>query len=572
MIQVFIPFLLSLSVLSAPPDTLEWGTWGNSELFLMRFERSVNDTTLLHGDYEVYFAGTMLIRGGFNRRLKHGVWEHYHPVTRRLMAVGLFNRGYRDGEWEYYYTDGSLRARKAFHSGDASETQISYFRDGRKRMELSRDEFGIVDDLILYYPNGDTLLRRTCDNSDECLSRCVNRSYYRKGPRFEHYEYLLDRCHEEAVAGMRRGEDYITSIYLLNPGSDTYRANSIARHNGPYRKYHNNGRLWEQHYYDNGRLINVLATYSRGGRMRGGGTILEGSGALIRYNARGDTARVENYSNGYRNGPARYYELRARKRAEGYYTDGHPSGRWKLRGGDQRVRTHIDFIRPDSALSTGVRRTQITGHEGAYVDFMREGKWIFYDFYGDTASVEHYHNGLLDGPFRSYKSGVLERTGYFRDGVPDGEWLTYNRSGKVTWSELYNASEGTADMAPPYRLELDFPIFDRFNNAERSFEPEWHEARFVPDYIRMPWEGNIDGRRTFMTAVAGRSDGAVIFAVDVEDTGHIFGIRVIKSSRSEYYRAAADFLGMMPFMYPATYAGMPRTSRQIISFYFTEIN
>ncbi len=559
-------------MLSSPPDTIEWGTWGNSEFFLMRFQRSVNDTTLLHGDYEVYFAGRMLIRGGFNRRFKHGVWEHYHPVTRRLMAVGLYKKGYRDGEWEYYHTDGSLRSRKVFDGGNASETQTAYFRDGRKRIELSRDDLGRVNDLILYYLNGDTLFRRTCDNRDECYSKCVNRSYYRRGPRFENYEYILDRCHDEVVAAMRRGEDYLTSVYLLDPGSDTYRARTVARYNGSYRRYHNNGRLWEQHYYEDGRLINALATYSRGGRLRDGGTIQEGTGTLIRYSARGDTARVEHYKNGYRHGPARYYEPRNRKRGEGYFANGEPSGTWKLRGQDQRVRTQIEFIRPDSARSTGVRRTQIKGHEGAYVDFMREGKWVFYDFYGDSASLEYYHKGLLDGPFKAFTGGALERTGRFRDGVPDGEWKTYNRSGKVTWSETYDASEGSADMAPPYRLELNFPIYDRFNNSDQSYEPEWAEARMLPDYTRIPWQGNIDGRQTFMSASAGRSDGAVIFVVDVEDTGHIFNIRCLKSSRREYYTAAADFLGMMPFMYPATYAGLPRTSRQIISFYFAEIN
>lgn len=572
MIQAFVPVLLSLSMLASPPDTLEWGSWGTSELFLMRFERSVNDTTLLHGGYEVYFAGNLLMRGGFDRRLKHGVWEHYHPVSRRLMSVGLYRKGYREGTWEYFNTDGSLRGTKTFDRGIPTETQVAYARDGQKRIELTYDNQNLVSSVVLYYPNGDTLLRRSCDNSEPCVSRCVHRSYYFKGPRFESYEYLLDRCNPEVEAGLRRGEDYLTTIFLLDPGRDTYLARNIVRYSGAYRKYHNNGRLWEQHYYDNGRLINVLASYSRGGRLRDGGTIHEGSGTLIRYSAKGDTARVEYYKNGLRNGPARYYEPRNRKQAEGEYTDNQPSGRWQLRGPDQRVRTRIEFITPDSAISTGVRRTQIKGHEGAYVDFMREGKWVFYDFYGDTASLEYYHHGLLNGPFRLFNSGALERAGEFRDGVPNGDWYTYNRSGKVTWKESFDASEGSGDLAPTYRLELDYPIYDRFNDAERSFEPEWFEARVLPDYTAIPWEGNIDDRRTFMTAVAGRSDGAVIFAVDVEDTGHIFGIRCLKSSRREYYTAAADFLGMMPFMYPATYAGLPRTSRQIISFYFTEIN
>lgn len=572
MIQACVPFLLSLTMLTAPPDTIEWGSWGSPELFLMRFQRSTNDSTILHGDYEVTFAGRLLIKGALNRSLKHGVWEHYHPVSRRLMAVGLYSYGVREGTWEYYNTDGSLRATKVFERGRPTETQTAYARDGQKRIELGYDAQGLIDDITLYYPNGDTLMRRTCVNSEGCISRCVNRSYYFKGPRFENYSYTLDRCNQEVEDGLRRGDDYLSSFFMLDPGRDTYLARNIVRYDGAYRKYHNNGRLWEQHYYEDGRLINVLATYNRGGRVRDGGTITEGTGALFRYSAKGDTARVEYYVDGLRNGPARYYEPRNRKRAEGFYENNQPSGRWKLRGQDQRVRVLIDFLSPDSAQSTGVRRTQIKGHEGMYVDFMRQGKWVFYDFYGDTASIEYYDKGLLNGPFRLFNNGTIERSGAFKDGVPDGEWLTYNRSGKVTWQEVYDASEGDGDIAPAYRLELDYPIHDRFRDAERSFEPELLEARLLPDYTSIPWEGNIDGRRTFMSAVAGRSDGAVIFAVDVEDTGHIYNIECVKSSRSEYYTAAADFLGMMPFMFPSVYAGLPRNSRQVISFYFTEIN
>lgn len=551
---------------AAPPDTVEWATWGYPYSFMMKYQRSVNDTALLHGDFETYYAGNLVIKGRFNNRKKDGLWEHFDPRTGTKTSAGYYRGGFRNGRWEFFTIDGFRKATKDYASGMPVGMHTSYFNNGAPRLELALRNDTALTSLTLFYPWGDTLLTRGCVyGGDSAL--CTHRSYYRKGPRHEVYTFITHRHNETVETLLRWGHDYLADVFMLDPTHDTFLAGELTRMHGSYRRYHPTGRLWEQHYYESGRLINVLATYSRWGRIKFGGSFYEGTGTVVRYSSKGDTARVETFVHGVRHGPARYYEPRNRKRAEGFYLNGQPAARWSLRGPDQSLRGFIRFETPDSAVSEGLRKAYTPRHIGAYVNGLRQGKWVFFDYYGDTLSVEHYDRGILHGPYRLYTTGALERSGRYRDGVPDGEWLTYNRSRKVTYRMDYEAlSAAQSEYEPAHRLELNFPIYTRFQPRAKVVD-----AELLPEIAFMPWEGVVEGRRMQMRAIAGRADGDVIFAVDVEDTGHITGIRSLKSSHPEFYNAAAGFVGVMPYMIPASFEGLPRHSRRLVSFYFDEL-
>jgi antitoxin component YwqK of YwqJK toxin-antitoxin module len=564
-----MPAVFSLLIplmLCAPTDTIEWSEWGDARGFLMKYQRSVNDTTLLHGRFETFLEGRLVMKGQFHTRRKDGLWEHFHPVTGKPAARGYYRRGLRNGRWEFYSVDGVLKSTKDYKNGLPAGYHTSYYANGKPRMLLSLRNDTAITEVVLFYPEGDTLLRRSFVYGDT-LVRCAHQSYYRKGPRFEAYTFTLDPDHPVIAQRLKWGFDYLADVVLADPTTDYFLPSTVMALDGSYRRFHSNGRQWEHRVYENNRLINVLGSHNRWGRLRNNGDFVNGNGQLIRYADHGDTARVEHYRNGLRHGPARYYEPRLRKRAEGHFLDGKPSGTWLHRGADQSVRLIITYHTPDSATSRAIPKAAVTAHEGSYVNGVRQGKWVFYDYYGDTLTVEHYRQGLPHGPFRQYTLGVLEREGNFIDGVPDGLWHTYNRNGKITWIENFSAQSGyDNELAPPYRLEFDYPVHSKFAYSMSRSEPS-----IVQQMGNVPWEIVINNRRVAMFATAGRQDGDVVFALDVEDTGHVYAVRSLKSSHPDYYQAALDFVGVMPYMTPATFEGMPRESRAIISFYFDEI-
>lgn len=562
--NLIFSLVLAFTVTS-PSDTVEWANWGHSQAFFMKYQRSVNDTTMLHGDFESYFKGNLIMKGSFKQNRKDGLWEHFDPITRKLSARGYYRHGHRNGRWEFFVADGLLRAQKDYKGGLPAGYHTSYYGTGKKRCEVKLKNDTTIESVVLFYARGDTLLRRDCKPT-EWGGQCTHRSYYRKGPRYEDYNFIIDRRDSLVQKMLARGEDYLSEVFLLDPVSDELAARSATKLNGSYRKYHTSGRLWEQLYYDEGKLINALATYSWFGRNRDGGDFINGNGTHIRYSSRGDTARIENHLDGLRNGQARYFEPRNRKRAEGYFEKGKPSGRWTLRGSDQHPRAIVEFHSTDSASIKGLKRKHLDAFEGSYTKNLRQGKWVLYDYYGDTLAVEHYQQGLLHGRFKLFTSGLMERVGNYYKGVPDGKWYTFNRSGKVTWVEDFTAMSSEVEYAPPYVLEFDHPIFSQFDYSYKSTE-----ATLLREFAFLPWDFVLDGKPFLMEARAGRADGEVIFAVDIEDTGHIVQVTALSAGRQDFFEAAAEYMGSMPYMRPASFEGMPRKSRQLVSFYFSEI-
>lgn len=74
--------------------------------------------------------------------------------------------------------------------------------------------------------------------------------------------------------------------------------------------------------------------------------------------------------------------------------------------------------------------------EGYYKNGQREGNWVifypYHAFYGDDPTTKHvfleisYKDGKANGKFiQYYKSGTLEKTGFFKNGLEDGKWVYY---------------------------------------------------------------------------------------------------------------------------------------------------
>lgn len=63
----------------------------------------------------------------------------------------------------------------------------------------------------------------------------------------------------------------------------------------------------------------------------------------------------------------------------------------------------------------------------------QEGNTIKYHANGLTIwSIGKNINGISEGYWQWFRlDGTLKRSGYFKQGIPVGEWITYDKQGKV---------------------------------------------------------------------------------------------------------------------------------------------
>lgn len=559
--------LLSLT-LSTPPDSLEWATFGNGQGFYTVYQRDARDSTLLHGSYVVQFQGRKVVAGSFFENRKTGLWEHYDHTTGKLSARGYYTNGRRSGRWDFYTLDGFKKATKDYHVGIPVGEQVSYYVNGKPRLILDQPADTVVRSLKLLFPNGDTLMRRSFTAEGD-FYRVDHVSYYERGPRYEEYTFRLKKT--DAILRDYRDNwaDYLIDIAFIDPGRRHRLARTLTLFDGPYRKYHPNGRLWEQEYYERGVIINKMSSYNPRGKALDCGDYEDGNGTLVRLQERGDTTSVEHFRNGLLEGPARYFYERNVIRAKGQYRQGEPVGRWTLHQNDGNLSETLYFHTPDSVTTKGERRAFLVDFTGLYLDGRRHGRWVYTNAFGDTTEAIAFKNGLPHGPYCLYDAGTRYVCGEMFNGMKRGDWPTFNRNGKVTYQRNFDPvfTAGEIRTRADDDFVIDFPVLTSFKSERdiQAVEPIEMLQTYPPQTIKL-------GDRMYSVNFRlGSYDGDANFIVDVEDTGHMTAIWFQSASREDFLDLALGYVRRMTCFKPLVFEGLPRHARVPIAFYFTEI-
>jgi len=557
--------MLLLALLISPPDTIEWADWGRGQAFQLRFQRSINDTTLLHGAFEAYYHDQIIIKGQFDRRRKTGIWEHYDLETGTVVARGQHVRGRQHGDWVYAYPSGAQLAKKQFNFGLPAGWQTSNYPDQKPWTQILQRNDTLIDQITFFFPTGDTAWMRTFTAHSGFESEAEHRSFYPSAAPAERYRLLLFRDDATVRRKLNRGDNYLTTVALADPGANDVFHVPEACYHGTYRRYHFNGRRAEQLVYDRGELINALPPVDQWGNFLDGGDFSDGTGVLIRYGEDRDTARIEQYLDGQRHGPARFYEAGNRVMATGKYNGGHPTARWKTYDPMRRVDV-LDFTNDSTIEAHRIRRNNIVDYRGTYRHFRKHGAWNYFDFYGDSLQTMLYAHGRRNGEARLFNRGNLEMRRHYRHDVPDGLWQVYNRRGKITWTDTLQTGVYSQAYTGDALLTFDFPVI-----TQRRFNPTWYAANLHPYYTTYREVVIKKKRMHYACTILPVTNPDVVYLLDVEDTGHVVGITCLSSTKPEYFAITLEFLQAMPYMYPARLEGLPMATQQLVYFEFEEL-
>lgn len=104
--------------------------------------------------------------------------------------------------------------------------------------------------------------------------------------------------------------------------------------------------------------------------------------------------------------------------------DGHPMSVIYFRGNERHLRQYYSNMQ--------VRC------EGASVDGLRQGRWVYYHPDGNLQAEATYVAGLEEGPYRVYReNGAPYYIGQYKDGVPTGTWEVYDPEGNLVQKTEY---------------------------------------------------------------------------------------------------------------------------------------
>ena len=131
--------------------------------------------------------------------------------------------------------------------------------------------------------------------------------------------------------------------------------------------------------------------------------------------------------------------------ATGYYVNQKKDGEWKYFDADSGQLRLVEDNKDGKVDGWSRLYNPQNGklaEETQYVEGQPEGQCRKYSDTGVLLMECHYHNGLLEGPVKTYyPSTALKEEGQYVKGQKSGFWKTYNEDGDVILEEVFGEQE-----------------------------------------------------------------------------------------------------------------------------------
>ena len=135
------------------------------------------------------------------------------------------------------------------------------------------------------------------------------------------------------------------------------------------------------------------------------------------------------------------YALNGRVIATGYYLNQKKDGEWKYYDANSGQLSLVEDNKEGKVNGWSRLYNPQNGmlaEETQFVEGQPEGQCRKYSDTGVLIMECIYHNGLLDGPTKTYyPSKALKEEGQYAKGQKSGVWKTYNEDGEVIAEESY---------------------------------------------------------------------------------------------------------------------------------------
>ena len=224
---------------------------------------------------------------------------------------------------------------------------------------------------------------------------------------------------------MKRFVIILMSLFIAfaSMAQDFNQTDSRGRRQGPWRDFYPNGQLRYEGQFKNDKCRGTFRYYDEQGNLK----------ATNEFDRSGERALNKTYAANGRLIATGYY-LNQKKDGEWRYYDA-TTGQLRLVEDNKNGQVHgwSRLYNPNNG---------VLAEETQFVEGRPEGQCRKYSDTGVLIMECHYHNGVLDGPTKSYyPSTALKEEGQYAMGQKTGVWKTYNEDGDIIAEDTFGSQE-----------------------------------------------------------------------------------------------------------------------------------
>ncbi|MFM1931124.1 MAG: hypothetical protein RL226_427 [Bacteroidota bacterium] len=557
-VSLFLHFFILLTTVDGMAQT-EKRIRDNGGPFRIEYHRQTSDTTVLQGPYKVYFGHLTVVEGQYESNEKSGLWKVYDTQVGALKAEGWYDRGKPVATWNHYYSNNKQRAQKQYENV-GEKTWTSFYTKGQKERCTLIFKNDLLQSASLLTPKGDSLAFRSFTYG-KWVETTV-RSFYPRGPVAARYRFQVSPYHPHSQRHTQSGHPYYTQL-LVNTGMGSQLGQQL---DGSLRIYNRRGFLRQHFIFNRGDLAQIVAIAGTFGQPLPGGGFSDGNGLVFLYDENDRLLRSIEYRNGRPHGKCRFYRSGADERiiAEGTFQNGQPAERWRFMDTFLKPDYDLIFVNDSVVQRTWWNKGGGVRMNGYYLNAHPNGTWTTFDVYGDTLLAADMLDGLRHGRYKEHLLGGLLQEGFYRKGVKEGRWRSFNISKQVTFEDRF---EPVIHKTPETTDALVLPEAMTIPTAGGTFE-------ITPPRLLAPTADLIfvhEGRRYEVVVRINDHKGDANFRISFDDCGLLIGIEHLTSAREAFLHYGLNFLLHMPLLEPTSIHGIPIADHCDISFYFTAL-
>lgn len=524
---------------------------------------TADDDSILNGRYLIIYHNKTRIKGMTKNGEMDGIWTSYYPNGQQKMK-GRYLQGLPHGQWTLWGEKGEVQAKFQYSNGiPAGHWQGFYFNHSKA-----------VD--IIYNPDGKPV-------------QCVH--YYEDDIIAINHEYTYEKGVEQANLSY-----YYNNYHLFHVEQRTDK-----ELDGLFGMYHSNGLTWETFTYQNGRLLAVGQSHSRGGVPLKNTEFRHGNGTITRYYSGGNPYSKTSYTDGFKNDSIIIYDIAGKFVGLGHFKENHPIGKWELYSKFHKLNTTVDFnkIPGEEYVTNYTSSVPKEREEGALRHGYRHGSWKTYNGYGELTADLNYQFGWLHGPSLSYQSNKVLENFRFENDNRSGKSTYYSTFGDVNSEDIYDC-ESVLELKWEEAPEKNWiTIRNETYHAHQKylwFYPDWpgtellntrdsYAAKgegmflvqrgtsynYAPELIPAQMDGGLSAEKDYIRknlkipelAKSKHIDGSVLLRYKIDQFGMISEVVILKSIGFGLDEAAVNVIKSFPPLNAATFNGIPIPSYEV---------
>ncbi|WP_248724713.1 tetratricopeptide repeat protein [Seonamhaeicola sp. ML3] len=419
---------------------------------------------------EYYANGDVYAEIPFKNGKRHGVEKKYHFNKKLSSEISYangelngpyktyFNNGnieeegfskdnFYDSPWKIYHKDGTLKIEQTYVKGSLNDIYKEYDTDGKLYSEFE-------------YRKGEVIAYKYYNKNGEIIKEAR-----KKGGEFSFIGHTPQgTVNAKGLYDIKGGKEGPWEFFSNNgvlTGKGTYKDNMAI---GEHLNYYNNGEIESISSYRNDSLTGYYAAYHLNGQLKRQGWNKNGSsvGEWRSYYIDGTLEEINFYHkddlHGYQETfsvdgklKSRYLYKYGKVLSETYFNkDGEAMGtcNYAPEASQYNLVYNYENGKPEMTIPyvNGVKHGTFIAYDyygnislkGDYNNGEMNGEWIWYYENGKKDIVKNYRDGNLHGELIDYyKSGNIEEKRYYEFGNAEGKWLGYHENGKVSDEKNY---------------------------------------------------------------------------------------------------------------------------------------